>query len=155
MRRGRRARVRALSPAETELVLAMVDAAARSVAPEEYHDAFEDYASQARATGVPPGTGAAGAAGIADAAIFLGMGLALLGHLGMRVLAVATDMAIKKGLADAGSLARRLLRRRDRGAVEAMAEQVLDSADPPAGADRAMLVQVVIIQIQALAITHL
>lgn len=154
MRRGRRARVRALSPAETELVLAMVDAAARSVAPEEYHDAFEDYASQARATGVPPGTGIAGAdrsaAGIADAAIFLGMGLALLGHLGVRVLAVATDMAIKKGMADAGSLARRLLRRRDRGAVEAMAEQVLDSADPPAGADRAMLVQVVIIQIQVL-----
>jgi hypothetical protein len=142
-----------LSPVETELVLAMVDAAARSVAPEEYRDAFEDYAAQARVTGVLPGTGGGAgsdrsAAGIADGAIYLGMGLSLLGHLGLRVLMVATDMAIKKGLADAGSLVRRLLKRKD--AVEALAEQVVDSADPPAGADRATLVQVVVIQIQVL-----
>lgn len=143
-----------LSPAEIESVLAMVAAAAEAVAPEEYDDAFEEYARQARATGVLPGSVDVGAdrsaAGIADGAIFLGMGLALLGHLGGRVLAIATDLAIKKGLADAGSLARRLLHGGDREEVEAMAEQVVDSADPPAAADRQALVQVVIIQIQVL-----
>lgn len=143
----------AMSESDTELVLAMVDAAGQAVAPDEHRDLFDDYARLLRTTRVLPdaaGTDADDrAAGIADGPIFRGVGLALLGHLAGRLLAIATDLALEKGLTGAATLVG-TLRRGDREDVEALAERTVTAVNAPPEADRSVLVHVVLIQIEVL-----
>jgi hypothetical protein len=144
----------AMSEADTELVLAMVDAAGQAVAPDEHRESFDDYARLLRATRVLPdaiGNPADdSAAGNTDRPIFRGIGLALLGHLGGRLLAIATNLALEEGLAGAETVAGQLLRRGDQGDVEALAERTVNSVDVPRETDRSVLVHVVLIQINVL-----
>ncbi|MFE6774531.1 hypothetical protein [Streptomyces sp. NPDC057702] len=86
-------------------VLTMVDASAAVVAPEERDDLFDEFAEDMRESGRVPGEDSAwddGAdADIADAQVFLGIGLTLLGQIAVKVVSVATDMALERGVRDA------------------------------------------------------
>ncbi|MFF3870330.1 hypothetical protein [Streptomyces sp. NPDC001978] len=67
---------------DVERILAMVDASAAVVAPEDREDLFEEFAEDLRETGRVPGDESAplddADAGIADTHVFLGIGLTLL-----------------------------------------------------------------------------
>lgn len=147
-----------MSEADTELVLAMVDVAAQAVAPDEHRESFADYARLLRSTRTLPSTSYAGdgegSAEAAAGAIDLKVGLPLLGHLGGRLLAVAAEQAQLNRLVDASGLARDLLRRRDQDGIEALAERTVDATKVPAGTDRAVLVHVVLVQINVLGATQ-
>lgn len=101
------------------LALAMVDASARQVCPDEWADAFDEYADLARQLGALPGTTRSSvddedSAGVLDGGVVLGIGLALLGQVAVRVLDCLVDVGIER-VAEVG--ARRLwLRFRRRGA---------------------------------------
>jgi hypothetical protein len=105
-----------LNDTELRLLRTMVERSAAVVAPEEYEDDFEDYVAVLEATRTPPGldprAGGGASAGILDVDIFLGMGLALLGQTGLKVLETIGEMAIERGARNGMDLARRLFRRR-------------------------------------------
>ncbi|HKT03253.1 MAG TPA: hypothetical protein VJT31_27305 [Rugosimonospora sp.] len=109
-----------LTEDQVRLVLAMVDASAAVLAPDERDEDFDEYADVVRRTGRVPGFDPKGsdgsAAGMFDASLFLGVGLAFLGQIAMLTLAKVTDMAIEKGLSSAGELVRRVWRARGPGA---------------------------------------
>ncbi|GCD92596.1 hypothetical protein [Embleya hyalina] len=101
-----------LAEDEIELVLVMVDAAAAVVAPEDREDLFDDFAEDMRESGLVPGAESVDVdesdAALVDGHVFLGIGLTVLGQIAYRVLAVATDIAINRGLRDAVGYARGL-----------------------------------------------
>jgi hypothetical protein len=149
----RAAQERTLSETETEQVLAMVEAAARIVAPEEYEAAFEEYARLLRSTRMAPGTARGrsdkSAAGIAETAIFLGVGLGILGQIATHVLLTAEDMAIKTGLTNAVAYLRKLRRDKDEAAISAVAAQIVATVEVHA-ADPSVITRVVRLQIEML-----
>lgn len=104
-----------LSDNETRLLLSMVDKSAAAVAPDEHADAFEDFADIVRETrtvpGFDPADGDEAAAGMLDVDIYLGVGLALLGQIGLQVLSSMTDLAVRRGVRNVVDLTRRLFRR--------------------------------------------
>jgi hypothetical protein len=145
-----------MSAADTELVLAVVDAAGQAVAPDEHRDLFDDYAHLLRTTRVLPGAIAQPdrATPITKGADFSGIGLALLGRLGGRLLTIAAGMAAETGLSDAPAFVRELLRRGDQDALEALAERTVATTTAPREADRAVLMHVVLVQITVLGSTQ-
>lgn len=149
----RAAQERTLSATETEQVLAMVEAAARMVAPEEYEAAFDEYARMLRTTRMALGTAKSrsdkSAAGIAETAIFLGVGLGVLGQIATRVLLTAEDMAIKTGLTNAVAYLRKLRRDKDEAAISAVTARVVATVEVPA-ADPSVITRVVRLQIEVL-----
>ena len=150
----RTVREHTLSVTESEQVVAMVEAAARVVALEEYEDAFDEYARVLRSTRVAPGAARhssdKSAAGIAETSIFLGVGLAVLGQIATRVLSVASDMAIKKGLTDAAAYLRKLRHDKDDAALDAVAARVIATVEVPAAVDSSVITRVVQLQIEVL-----
>jgi hypothetical protein len=146
----------AMSEADTQLVLAMVDEAGQAVAPDEHRDLFDDYAQLLRSTRVLPAApaNASDNSSAADGAVVFGIGLALLGHLAARLLAVANARALEEHLPDAAAFVSTLIRRRDQKGVQTLAEQTLAGADTPKAADWAVLNHVVLIQINVLGATQ-
>lgn len=145
-----------MSEADTELVIAMVDEAGQAVAPDEHRDLFDDYAQLLRTTRVLPAAhpNAADDANLPDGTVDFGVGLTLLGQLAGRLLAIAYARAAEEHLTDAATFASTLLRRRDQQAVEALARETLAATDTPKGADWAVLMHVVLIQINVLGATQ-
>lgn len=97
-----------------ERVLAMVDASAALVAPEDRDDLFEEFAAEMRETGQVPGEDGAwddaADADIADAHVFLGIGLTLLAQVAVKVVSAVTDMAVERGIREAATYLRGLVR---------------------------------------------
>lgn len=93
--------------AAVERVLTMVDASAAVVAPDERDDLLAEFAEDLRETGLIPGVDGAwdddADADIADAQVFLGIGLTLLGQIAVKVISVATDLAVEHGVREAAS----------------------------------------------------
>src|SRR5262245_14567738 len=113
---ARGANMKALSEGDLSLLLTMVDRSGRELAPDEHESVFADYAAIALATGTVPGLDTDGrddsAAGMLDVDIYLGIGLALLGQIGVKVLNTLTDMAVQRGAHSTVDLVGRLFRRR-------------------------------------------
>jgi len=132
----------------------MVDASAAAVAPGEREDAFEDYADQLRHDRVLPGTAArpadGSAAGIADAYIFLGMGLSFLGQLAFNVLSVATDMAVERGIENAVTYLRERFRKGDPELPGEITDRVVSVGELPPDVDLQELRTVISIQVTVL-----
>lgn len=152
----RRAAPRLLTDAEAEQVLAMVEVAAREVALDEYEDTFGEYSRLLRSVRVVPGAAVRrradkSAAGIAEAGIFLGVGLGLLGQVAIQVLTTAEDMAITKGLASAAEYLKKVIRGKDEVAVDEVAARVIATIEVPAGTDPALIKRVVRIQVEVLS----
>jgi hypothetical protein len=133
----------------------MVDASAAVVAADEREDAFGEYADVVRRERVLPGAPRPtdpSAAGIADAYLFLGMGLTFLGHVALKVLDVATGLALEKGLEKGARDAVAFLRRRLGAdtAAEEITERVAATEGLPPEADAAELRAVITIQVTVL-----
>lgn len=145
-----------MSEADTELVLAMVDEAGQAVAPDEHRDLFADYAQLLRSTRVLPAArvNATDDASLPEGTLVFGVGLTLLGQLAARLLAIANARASEEHLPDAATFVSALLRRRDHEGVEALAEQTLAATDTPRAADWAVLMHVLLIQINVLGATQ-
>ncbi|WP_344902246.1 hypothetical protein [Actinomadura meridiana] len=137
---------------QIEQILAMVDASAAAVAPDEREDSFDDYADLMRHEHVLPGTETQpvdpSAAGIADSFIFLGMGLAFLGQVAFNVLNIATDMAIERGVESAAAFLRRKIRKEtDPDPAEEITRRILLHAELPPEVDVQELRLVITIQV--------
>ncbi|MGW0628799.1 hypothetical protein [Streptomyces sp. NPDC002758] len=124
---------------DVERILAMVDASAAVVAPEDREDLFEEFAEDLRETGRVPGDESAplddADAGIADTHVFLGIGLTLLGQLAVKVVSVVTDMAVERGIREAVAFVVKLLRGDEPG--QPSVDDVADAIAPrlPASAE--------------------
>ncbi|OAA27789.1 hypothetical protein UG55_1007117 [Frankia sp. EI5c] len=117
-----------IPPADVRRLLAMVDASGRRFAPEEHEDFFDDYADIVTGNGAlpvfDPGRSDDAATGVLDVDVFLGIGLAVLGQIALRVLAALEDLAADGTVSGVTLFARRLFRR---GPV--------DPHDPSAGTE--------------------
>ncbi|MEU7055827.1 hypothetical protein [Streptomyces sp. NPDC046197] len=135
-------------------VLAMVGASAPAVARDEYEELYDEFAEEVLATGRIPGMSSVredrSSAGILDGHVALGMGLTVVGEIAWKLMSVATDMAVERGLRDAASFLRRCLR----GEREVSAQELADRitrAGLSTLVDAETLVLVVRLQAEALA----
>lgn len=147
----------------------MVDAAGQAFAPDEHEDSFTEYAQLLRRNQALPDVDLGGndeaATDLLDVGIYLGIGLAVLGQVGLRVLSVVADLAIERSAEGISAAAARLFRRR-RGAdadpvleptaqgaavILRISEQVATQLGPqiPGGSEQAQLI--VTVQLQVLA----
>lgn len=148
--------MRGFDTVEVERLLAMVDASARVVAPEEHEDLFEEFAEEFREGGVVPGADPGPVddadTGIVDTHVFLGIGLTLLGQIAVKVVSVATDMALERGIREATAYVVKLFRGSDATADEAAATVTSRLPETP-GIDEETLRRVVRAQLEAWART--
>ncbi|MFC4054633.1 hypothetical protein ACFOY4_33505 [Actinomadura syzygii] len=137
-----------LDDEQVERILAMVDASAAAVAPDERDDSFDDYADLMRTERILPGTESHpvddSAAGLADALIFLGMGLTFLGHVAFTVLNVATNMAIERGVENAVTYLRKKFRK------DEIVDHVMEELTLPPEVDPSEMRTVIVIQVTVL-----
>ncbi|KAK1185402.1 hypothetical protein B7755_049405 [Streptomyces sp. NBS 14/10] len=142
---------------DIERILAMVDASAAVVAPEDREDLFSEFAEDMRESGRIPGEDSALAddadAGIADTHVFLGIGLTLLGQIAVKVVSVATDMAVERGIREALTFVVKLFRGSEPGedSPDDVADAVTRQLAVPAELDEETLRLIVRSQLEAWA----
>ena len=138
---------------ELGLLLAMVDRSGRQVAADEHEDVFEEYRAIALSTGSLPGLGAGtrdpAAAGMLDVDVFLGVGLALLGQIGVQVLAKLGEIAVEKSADGIAGFVRARLKEKSPLADAVTAQVVVRLGDLPVTAEQVKVI--VLLQLEAVA----
>lgn len=125
----------------------MVDVAGRTFARDEHEDSFDDFALIVRRIQSVPDLDAGGtdeaSTDLIDIDIYLGIGLALLGQVGVRVLDAVADMAIERSAQAVCHAAAKLFRRKD------------DSLVPESASEPTPDGQAVIARVRELVVTQL